>query len=426
MEYFCGLDFGTTNSVMTLNWTDQDGLTHEETIMEPSVMFFPAGSKTGTERYVGTEAIEQYLASGMNGRFFQSVKTLLPDPDFLFTRVNGKAMKVEDLVAVVIRYLRTRMEERCGFPLDRVVLGRPARFSALPDRDALAQERLERAAGQAGFVHIVCELEPIAAAYAYERTVSKAQLVLVGDFGGGTSDFTLMRVDPAKVGQSDRAGDILGTGGVYVGGDAFDADIMATRIVHRFGSNATYESYGKHLRVPQHLFRTICRWDQIHFLKTLKYKEEIRTMLSGSSDRPGIERLIALIEHDRAYGLTKAIQRSKHHIADHEQSLIAFKTPEFSIAETLTRESFNQAIGDNVARIDNCVNEVLAQSGLRETDISAVFLTGGSSRVGLIRDLFTRRFGTERVHIDSDQFMSIAHGLCLKSRELGANRAVPA
>lgn len=426
MEYFCGLDFGTTNSVMTLSWTDGAGTARTETLMEPSVMFFPSGSKTGTERYVGQEAIEQYLASGMNGRFFQSVKTLLPDPDFLFTRVNGKAMKVEDLVAVVIRYLRTRMEERCGFALSTVVLGRPARFSTLPERDTLAQERLERAARQAGFSQIVCELEPIAAAYAYERTVGTPQLVLVGDFGGGTSDFTLMRVDPAKVGQSDRASDILGTGGVYVGGDAFDADIMATRIVHRFGANATYESYGKHLRVPQHLFRTICRWDQIHFLKTLKYKEEIRTMLPGSSDRAGIERLIALIEHDRAYGLTKAIQRSKHHIADHEQSLIAYKTPEFSIAETLTRQNFNQAIAENVTSIKTCVDEVLAQAKLGEADIAAVFLTGGSSRVGLIRELFTRRFGLDKVHIDSDQFVSIAHGLCLKARELGAVRAVPA
>lgn len=419
MEHFCGIDFGTSNSVISII-SPHDGKLSTTSLMEPSVMFFPARDQTSAERYMGNQAIERYLASGMNGRFFQSVKTLLPDPDFLFTRINGKPFKVEDLVAAVLRHLRIEMEKKIQAPLESLVLGRPARFSIIPERDQLAQDRLERAARQAGFRHIQFELEPIAAAYSYEREISQAQLVLVGDFGGGTSDFTIMRLDPARRNRSGRQDDILATGGVYVGGDAFDADIMRQKVIRNFGSEATYESYGQHLPVPCHIFNTICQWDRIHFLKSVKSREEIRSMMSGSSDRAGIERLLQLIEQDLSWGLTKSVQSAKHELSSLDDSRLHYEVPAFTISENLSLAEFNQAISRNVSAIQRCTEEVLRDSGVAHRDISAVFLTGGSSRVRQIKHFFHELFGEAKVHIDTNQFVSIAQGLSLKALELGA------
>lgn len=427
MRHHCGIDFGTSNSVISVISTPSGGQTRgdsgaaaerHESLLEPSVMFFPANDHSAAERHIGQAGIERYLASHMNGRFFQSVKTLLPDPDFLHTRINGKPFKPEDLVAAMLRHLRTAMEARLNAPLDSLVLGRPARFSTDPARDRVAQDRLERAAKQAGFTGVSFELEPIAAAWAYERTLAKPELVLVGDFGGGTSDFTIMRLDPARSGRSERQEDILGTAGVYVGGDAFDSDIMRSRVIEHFGSRATFESFGKQLPVPVHIFNTICRWEQIHFLKTNKAREEIREMMHGSTDRAGLQRLLLLIEKDLSYGLTKAVQKAKHNLSDKEDAAVFYRVPEFTIAQALSRRDFEAAIDGHVQVIRDCTAEVLAQGGLRPSDISAVFLTGGSSRVLAIRGHFERLFGAGKVHIDSDQFMSVAHGLALKAREL--------
>lgn len=381
-------------------------------------MFFPANAHSAAERHLGQAAIERYLASGMSGRFFQSVKTLLPDPDFLHTRINGKPFKPEDLVAAMLRHLRTAMEARLDAPLDSLVLGRPACFSTLPERDRLAQDRLERAARQAGFRHIAFELEPIAAAWAYERTLRHEATVLVGDFGGGTSDFTIMRLDPRRSGRTDRLGDILGTAGVYVGGDAFDADIMRAGVIDHFGARATFESFGQQLPVPVHIFNTICRWEQIHFLKSNKAREEIREMLHGCSDRAGLQRLQLLIEKDLAYGLVKAVQKAKHKLSEADDAAIFYRVPEFTLSQYLTRQDFDTAIESDVDAIRRCTAAVLAQAGLAPGDIQAVFLTGGSSRVLAIRRHFEQLFDPARVHVDSDQFMSVAHGLALKAREL--------
>jgi hypothetical chaperone protein len=242
--------------------------------------------------------------------------------------------------------------------------------------------------------------------------------VLVGDFGGGTSDFTVMRLDPARRGRPGRQDDILGTSGVYVGGDAFDAGIMRSGIVDHFGAKASFESFGKQLPVPVHIFNTICRWEQIHFLKTNKAREEIREMMHGCTDRAGLKRLLLLVEKDLAYGLVKAVQKAKHKLSEAEDAAVFYRVPEFTVAQAITRAGFEAAIEPEVQAIRDCTAEVLAQSGLQPESISAVFLTGGSSRVPAIRRHFEAMFGPDRVHIDSDQFMSVAHGLALKAREL--------
>lgn len=411
----CGLDFGTSNSVISLAGTGTD-----ESCMEPSLIHFPPSREGALERHVGQEAVDRYLESGMAGRFFQSVKTLLPDPDFLHTRVNGKPMKPEDLVAVVLRHLRTVMEERIRSPLDSVVLGRPARFSTLPERDRLAQDRLEKAARQAGFTNVAFELEPIAAAWAYERTLEKEELVLVGDFGGGTSDFTVVRLSPDRAGQGDRTGDILGSGGVYLGGDTFDRRIMEEWVIPHFGSGSTWESFGQQLPVPVHLYTTLCRWEQIHFLKTGKAREEIREMIRSCREPAGLRRFLLLVEKDYAWGLVNAVRKAKHKLSDQDDAAVFYKVPEFLIAQGIPRRGFEDGIGGDVDAIRDCVQEVLASAGTTPDRIQSVFLTGGSSRVPAVQAAFAGLFGPDRIRQDQRQFLSIARGLALKAESLWA------
>src|SRR5512133_3502359 len=225
-----------------------------------SVLYFSEDD----EIYVGKEAILQYVADGAAGRFMQSIKTFLPNTSFDSTEVFGKRYAIDDLVAIILRRLKARGEEYVGGPVESVVLGRPVVFSADRSKDAVAQERLERAARKAGFKNIWFQYEPVAAALAFEETLASGQerIVFIGDFGGGTSDFSVIRVKGGAFDRSDRRSDVLALGGLYVAGDKFDSQIMWDKVAHHFGRYARYQSMGKEQwhDIPRSIISTLCQW----------------------------------------------------------------------------------------------------------------------------------------------------------------------
>jgi hypothetical chaperone protein len=423
---YCGVDFGTSNSVIVLS-SDESG--EPMVIREPSLMYFAEDPDSTATRFCGSEALDRYVEAGMTGRFFQSIKTVLPDPLFTQTVINGKRFTPEDLVAVMLRYLRSRIEEASGAEVRRAVIGRPARFSSDPEGEALAESRLLAATRQAGFDDVIFEFEPVAGAQSYLHRATGEPLVFVADHGGGTSDFTVMKIragDEGNAGGSaiagrvgTAAGEVLATWGIRAGGDDFDAEIMWNRVVELFGYGTSYESFGQYLPVPVHIFRMISRWDQIHFLKTTKYREELRSYLRSSDNPLPIRRLIKLVEENLGLFVARAVEAAKIELSTAATGVVRYEKDRLRIAEEVSRSQFDEYLSHWIESIAEAVDHTLQLAGVLPGDIDAVFMTGGSSLVPAVRDIFEQRFGRPSIVGDSRRFQSVAEGLALLARLRG-------
>jgi hypothetical chaperone protein len=424
MAYYCGVDFGTSNSVIAL-CSDENPV--PVTFREPSLIYFPDDPESTAVRYCGAEALDRYVADGMSGRFFQSIKTILPDPTFTHTMINRKRFSAEDLVAVMLRYLRNIMEERSQTTIRKAVIGRPARFAVDPEREQIAQDRLLAATQQAGYDEVHFEFEPVAGAHSYVSRSRGESLVFVADHGGGTSDFTVMRLRAGKTGGTHdsgapgvaEAGDILATHGIRAGGDDFDAEIMWHRVVQMFGYGSSYESFGQHLPVPVHIYRIISRWDQIHFLKTMKYREELQYYLRSSDNPLAIRRLIKLVEENLGLFVSRAVEKAKIELSTADTGLVDYEKDKLRIHEEIDRPQFSTYVAEWISSIGEAVDETLTRAGVTGADIDVVFMTGGSSTVPAVRSILESRFSRQALVGDSRQFDSVAEGLALSARLRG-------
>jgi hypothetical chaperone protein len=336
------------------------------------------------------------------------MKTILPDKGFHTTRVFGRAYAAENLVRPVLADLKAKTEASAGRSFESVTLGRPVRFSDDDEEaDALAQARLERAARLAGFEEVRFEREPIAAAWAYATRLEAESLILVADLGGGTTDMTVMSLRPE--GQHE----VLATGGVHVGGDDFDGYIMWEKLVRVFGYGTRYESWGKMLDVPPHIYRALCRWDRIPFLKDSRTRRDIRYMLTGAEDRPALERLRTLIEQDLGWALFRAIAEAKHQLSQELRSSVRFDNENIQVEQVIERAEFEEMIRADVERIDDTARETLERAGITPLQVDACFLTGGTSLVPAVVAVLGGIFGAERLRT-GETFTSVATGLALR------------
>ena len=270
----CGLDFGTSNSAVALP-TGEVLLVEHQSRLSRSVLFFPEDT---VEVLAGGGAIERYLEDNA-GRFIQSMKTWLPSTTFTRTQIRNRTLLLEELIAIFLRSLRVQASASLSTELDEVVMGRPARFSVDPKADAFAQERLRKAAELAGFQKVSFVIEPIAAALTYEATLKSDELVLVADFGAGTSDLTLMWLGPGRRVKGDRRADVVASGGVYVGGDRFDAAIMKHKLLPYFGQGSTYLVGMKRMPMPTYVLSRLLSWHEMSLIRERSTRELIDQML---------------------------------------------------------------------------------------------------------------------------------------------------
>lgn len=415
MQIVFGIDFGTTNSALSVyrNGTVEvvavDGNGHGGELMR-SVLYF----NEEQEIFAGQEAIRQYVGEGAAGRFMQSIKTFLPNTSFVSTEVFGKRYGIDDLVAIILSKIKSRGEEHVGCSVDSVVLGRPVVFSTNPDKDAIAEKRLEKAARKAGFKNIWFQYEPVAAALAFEESLPTGQerTVFIGDFGGGTSDFSVIRVKGGAFARSDRRSDVLSLGGVYVAGDKFDSQIMWDKVAHHFGRYARYKTMGKEqwVNIPKSLVYTLCQWHRIPLLRARSSRELIRVIKGTVDDRASIEHLENIINDNFGFFLFQAIEKAKCELSGQDQALIRFAERDLMISEEIGKEEFEALNAENFQQIAACIDDVVARSGLLPVQIDTVFLTGGTSRIPRIRDLFAERFGRDKL-ANRDAFTSVVHGL---------------
>ena len=415
MHIVFGIDFGTTNSALSVyrNGTVEvvavDGSDRAGELMR-SVLYF----NEENEIYAGHEAIQQYVSDGAAGRFMQSIKTFLPNTSFDSTEIFGRRYTIDDLVAIILRKIKARGEAHVGCPVESVVLGRPVVFSTDAAKDAVAEQRLEKAARKAGFKNIWFQYEPVAAALAFEETlqVGQERIVFIGDFGGGTSDFSVIRVKGGDFARSDRRSDVLSLGGVYVAGDKFDSQIMWDKVAHHFGRFARYKTMGKEEwnSIPKSIIYTLCQWHRIPLLRARKTREHIRVIKGTTDSRQAIEHLENIINDNFGFFLFQAIETAKCELSGREQAMMRFTDRDLCINEEIGKSEFEALNADNFRQIATCIDEVVAQSGLLPAQINTVFLTGGTSRIPHIQELFAERFGRDKLE-NRDAFTSVVHGL---------------
>lgn len=413
--YIYGIDFGTSNSSVTIWDAEHRALVRDHRIagVESSFMYFPYTLRKDPP-LIGDAAKLRYVQDQMRGRFFQAIKTILPNRTFEQTIVNNEVYLLEDLIAFFLRHLKGKADLVTGQDVKRVVMGRPAVFSLDPAEDQLAQDRLRRAAELAGFEEIHFQYEPIAAAFAYEARIRQSERVLVGDFGGGTSDFTVVQLDPRRQGRLDRANDILATGGLPVAGNKYDSATMWHKLTPRFGRGAKYDSWGKQLEVPSTLHRQICQWDQIVFLRNAPKLDLIWRMAKLSDNPVGFERLQALVTENQGFALFQVIEAAKIMLTTDDVAPILFAHPRMELDERLTLDEFNANTADLTAQITAKLDGFMREAHIDPAGIETVFLTGGTSLIRSLRHEFIRRFGADKIR-DGGEFTSVGDGLALSA-----------
>ncbi len=432
MERFVGLDFGTTNSSLAVRkpgereptltrFADGRGGT---TSTFRSVLYFEEDHVNGRlelRSLAGPEAIERYRAQATgNTRLIQSLKSYLASSLFTSTAVFGRPHTLEDLVTQILRGIRRGAVDALGpvdAPVRGAVVGRPVRFANADGEadEALALKRLTEALSRAGFEEVRFEYEPVGAACFYESTIDHDELVLIGDFGGGTSDFCLMRVGPGMRAVESRAR-IVGTEGVGLAGDAFDSEIVNAVVSPKLGMGSEYKSFldGKVMPVPPWIYAKLRRWHHLSFLKsrdTMRFLDDVRAQ-SLAPER--IEALLHLIDYDLGYQLYRAVEGTKVSLSSKGEVTLEFVDPPIDLRERVLRAEFERWIGASLDAIRACIDRLLAKTGVAPADVDRVFLTGGSSMVPAVRSVFASRFGNEKLR-GGNELTSVAQGLALRA-----------
>ena len=424
-----GIDFGTTNSSVALVASDSKvelasfRFAGTETLSSRSVLYFeqvkgPGGMKR-THGLSGPAAIERYLESDEKGRLIQSLKSHLTSQALTGTEVFGRRHRLEELISRILGDLRRHAEKQFERPIRNVVVGRPVRFvgSESDEDDDFAVARLRDAFLIAGFEHVDFELEPVAAAYSYESTLDHDELILIGDFGGGTSDFSLLRVGPEARKRGHGKRDMLGYSGVGLAGDAFDARIVRKLVSPALGSNSEARSLNKLLpAVPAWIYANLERWHYLSFLRTNNVREILKSARVRALEPEKIEALIAIVEQDLGYQLHQSVQRVKFALSQHESAEFRFHDGGLDLRIPVTRRDFEAWIADDLRSIEEAVDSLLRNSNMPPREVDRVFLTGGSSFVPAVRQIFTSRFGRDKIR-GGHEFTSVAHGLALRALE---------
>jgi hypothetical chaperone protein len=427
-----GIDFGTTNSAIAL--AEGDGPARlarfargggKTTATFRSVVYFERSRAGKAPRELaGPRAIARYLAVDEPGRLVQSLKSFLAARDFAATRIFEREYRLEALIAVLLRELLAEAERELGPVRAPVVVGRPVRFvsARAPEDEELALARLRAAFATAGLPEIVFEYEPVAAAYHYERELDRDELILIGDFGGGTSDFSLLRVGPAarRARASDPARGVLGNAGVPVAGDVFDGRIVNAAVAPALGLGSEFRSiFGTVLPVPRWIYGHLERWHHLSFLRTPRTLQLLFDLQRDALEPARLDALLHVVRADLGFPLHRSVERAKLALSREEVARLRFAHDPVKIDAALARSDFEHWIAPELEAIGHCVDGLLAEAAVAPAHVDRVFLTGGSSLVPAVRALFASRFGAERVR-SGDELVSVASGLALRARELAA------
>ena len=452
-ELAIGFDFGTSNSAMAVAEPGESGArllrldptaprsTHIPTALYlerdgaarigydaiQAVVAAEAGrrivrQRQATGQYIdtlvglGPQAVWTDVDVSQPGRFFQSLKSFLADRSFRGTNVFGRYYTMEDLIATIMRAMRLRAEEEVGRPITRATVGRPVHWAeGDPKKDALALRRMETALEAAGFATFDFVPEPIAAGLHFAATLPAPRNVVVFDFGGGTLDVTVMRI-----GGGERA--VLSTGGIPLGGNTLDEEIMDQRLLAHFGQDLRWGP--QDLPMPNHILDSIRRWYTIPDLnepRTLAFLENLERETAGAARRQA-RALLALVRGNHGWPLFREIERAKIGLSDRASERIAYGADAIAIDEPLPRRAFEALIEARVRQAERCLDGALAAAALEPGQIDAVVRTGGSSAIPRFQRLLAAKFGADKLRFQ-DAFTSVVTGLAFSAADRIADSA---
>ncbi len=410
-----GLDFGTTNTVLA--WAHAHRaepvvfhfLTSLLFAFRSALCFWNEGDDDHPRaaREAGPWAIQSFIEHAGDCRFIQSLKSFAASRLFESTGIYGRAYKFEDLFAAFFEMVRRHAAPQLDALPREVIVGRPVAYAGSRPDPALAMQRYRAALAPFGFETIRQVYEPVAAAFFYAQSLEEDATVLVADFGGGTTDYSVIAFERAGAVLRAKA---LGHAGVGVAGDRFDYRIIDHVVLPRLGKGTTYRSMGKRLELPRSCFASFAHWHELSVMKTSRAFRELKEVAVFSDAPELVGRFIRLVESDQGYTLYKAVSDAKEALSSAETTRFVFRAAGLEIDAAMTRAEFESWIEPELEAIEEALEEALANASIDHRDVDRVFLTGGSSFVPAVRRIFERRFGADRLDA-GNEFVSIANGL---------------
>ncbi len=415
-----GLDFGTTNSVAAIagaagasDLVNFDGPAASGPVFRSALCFWQdEGVRGGLAVEAGPWAIAEYLAYPQDSRFLQSFKSVAASASFDTASVFSKRFRFEELGRLFLDKLVAHAGGQLGSKPHRVVVGRPVEYAGGRPDPAIARQRYDAMfAGAGAEIHYV--YEPLGAAFSYASRLTEPATLLVADFGGGTSDFSVVKV--AEPGAARRCVP-LGHAGIGIAGDRFDYRIIDRLVLPMLGKGGLYRSFDKLLEIPGGHFRDFADWSRLALMRNRRTLDELHRLQRSAVDGAAIGRMIAIIENELGYPLYDAVGQLKRALSEADRAHFHFSGAGLEIEADVDRAEFESWIAEDIALVEATVDRALAAAGTKEGDIDRVFLTGGTSLTPAIRALFRRRFG-EGAIMSGGELTSIAHGLALIAQE---------
>lgn len=416
-----GIDFGTTNTVLAkadaengANLLRFEGPEVDDTSVFRSALCFweEPSVRRGMDYDAGPWAIAEYLEAPLDSRFVQSFKSVAASPVFERASIFNNALRFEDMGALFLEKLVAHSGGKLKNRPERLIVGRPVEYAGARADEALARERYDRMFADFGVdIHYV--YEPLGAAHSYASQLDHAATVLVADFGGGTTDFSVVKI--AARGEAKRCVP-LASSGIGIAGDQFDYRLADKLVLPMLGKGSLYRSFDKQLEVPGGYFADFGNWSRLAMMRNRKTLEALRRLTRDAVEPEKIETMITLIEEEQGLPLYDAIGQVKRALSSQEEAEFCFSGGGVEISAPVTRQEFETWIAEDLLRIEAAMQAALAKAGLEADAIDRVFLTGGSSLIPAIRDLFVRNFGESRI-ATGDELTSIAYGLALIGAE---------
>ncbi|MBZ3695984.1 Hsp70 family protein [Phyllobacterium calauticae] len=417
MAQALGFDFGTTNTVLaladgtktrSLSFTNATG-TADSMRTALSFMKDPLAGAAALKVEAGHAAIRQFIDNPGECRFLQSIKTFAASALFQGTLVFAKRHSFEDLMEIFVRRLRSYAGNDWPKDVKRIVTGRPVHFAGANPDPALATARYNQALTRFGFPEIHYVYEPVAAAFYFAQNLKADATVLVADFGGGTTDYSLIRFETHG---GKLSATPIGYSGVGIAGDHFDYRMIDSIVAPQIGKGSFFKSFDKTLEVPSSYYANFGRWNQLSIFKTSREFAELKKLVRSSLEPEKLETFVDLVDHDEGYPLYQAVSATKMALSTADEAEFNFEPLGRGSRKLIKRSQFEGWIAGDLARIQGALDDVLERTNTVAGEIDKVFLTGGTSFVPAVRRIFTERFAQDRIETGGE-LLSIAHGLAL-------------
>lgn len=414
MSNYCGLDFGTSNSTIGVVLKQACELVPLEGTKSTirSAIFCDLESKCWV---FGQEGIDQYL-EGAPGRLMMALKTvlgtsLMEDKTYIF----NEHLPYSKVLAHFIQHLKSKAETHLDKELTQVVMGRPVHFhDSDPIKDKLAQDTLERIAKDLGFKEVLFQYEPIAAALTYEMSIQQEQLALIVDMGGGTSDFTIIRLRPGSS-AANRAADVLSNCGIHIAGTNFDQRLSINTVMPLLGMGSLMRGSSSDIEVPSMSYYDLTTWHTLANLYGPSAMSQLKSIHAMSYEKNLIARLIRVIRDKAGHHILDAVETSKQHLSEELEVKLNLDFIENDLSVAIQRSKLNDVIQDQLDDIVSTVQETVKQAKVKHSDINAIFYTGGSSKIPSVREQITRLFPEAEV-VQGDAFGSVGMGLTIDAQ----------